>query len=71
MDNIIVTEEVGSPLIIKTPEYICPVHGEIKGRTMKIEDFDNNVELVHCCIHCLADLINKNTPKIEQIEQDG
>ncbi len=71
MDNII-TEEVENPLIIiKPPEYICPVHGKIKSQTMKIMDTDNDVELTHCCLYCLADLINKVTPKIERIGQYG
>ncbi len=55
----------GSHAILKDPEFICPVHGNIKNKTMKIEDLVNDVELTHCCLHCLADLINKNTPKIE------
>ena len=62
------TELTGSSLIIKNPEYLCPVHGKIKSKVMEIKDLDNDVVLVHCCMHCLADLINKNTPKIEQID---
>ncbi len=64
-DKTIVHGEI--PLEIKYPEYTCPVHGNIKARTMRIEDLDNNVELAHCCMRCLADLINEHTPKIEQI----
>ena len=46
MENTITTQ-IGSPLEIKIPEYICPVHGEIKNRTMKIEDFDNGVKAAY------------------------
>ncbi len=49
----------------KDPEYICPVHGEIKNRTMVIKDCDNDLDLANCRIHCLAELINENIPKIE------
>ncbi len=61
MNNI--TEHTEIPVIIKSPEYICPVHGEIKNKTMQIKADD--VELANCCMYCVADLINKKTPKIE------
>ncbi len=67
MDNI-TAEHVENSVIFTIPKYVCPVHGEIKNRTMEIKDIDNDVVLANCCIHCLADLINKNTPKIEQID---
>ncbi len=61
-----IAEHTGTSLESKNPEYICPVHGEIKNKTMELKADD--VELALCCIYCLADLINKSTPKIKQIE---
>ena len=54
------------PVIIKSPEYICPVHGEIKDKTIELKADD--VKLALCCLYCLADLLNKSTPKIKRIE---